>query len=168
MIKVIHHILIYASVLSGLLLNEVQAQKTIYEGTVVRVRLNETLDSRTAEMGELVSLEVVDPIMVDGITVIEAGAKVTGKVIESVKNKNLGRKGKLDFTIDFAKAIDGQNVPLSSNIKQGGKDAVVGVVAAAAIINPLALLIKGKAAIIDKGTEFNCYVSRSIDIKLKK
>lgn len=147
---------------------EVQGQKTIYEGTVVRVRLNETLDSRTAAMGELVSLEVVDPIQVDGTTLIEAGAKVTGKITESVKNKNLGRKGKLDFTIDFAKAIDGQNVPLSSNIKQGGKDAVVGVVAAAAIVNPLALFIKGKAAVINKGAEFNCYVSRSIDIKLKK
>lgn len=150
------------------LMSELQAQKTIYEGTVVRVRLNETLDSRTAGMGELVTLEVVDPIAVDGTTVIEAGAKVTGKITESVKNKNLGRKGKLDFTIDFAKAIDGQNVPLSSSIKQGGKDAVVGVVAAAAIINPLALFIKGKAAIINKGTEFNCYVARSVDIKIKK
>jgi hypothetical protein len=154
--------------LTGFSFNEIKAQKTIYEGTVVRVRLNETLDSRTAEMGELLSLEVVDPISVDGITLIEAGAKVTGKVTESVKNKNLGRKGKLDFTIDFAKAVDGQNVPLSSNVKQGGKDAVVGVVAAAAIVNPLALLIKGKAAIINKGAEFNCYVSRSIDIKVKK
>lgn len=165
--KNIHQISFFLLLLFAFL-SEVQGQKTIYEGTVIRVRLNETLDSRTADMGELVTLEVVDPIAIDGITVIEAGAKVTGKITESVKNKNLGRKGKLDFTIDFAKAVDGQNVPLTSSIKQGGKDAVVGVVAAAAIINPLALLIKGKAAIINKGTEFNCYVARSVDIKPKK
>ena len=143
------------------------AQKTLYEGTVVRVRLVETLDSRTASVGDIVTLEVADPVSVDGTVVVELGAKVTGKVLVSEKNKNLGRKGKLDFSIDFAKARDGQNVPLSSNVKQGGKDATVGVVAAAAIINPLALFIKGKAAVINKGTEFNCYVERNITINVK-
>jgi hypothetical protein len=143
------------------------AQKTIQEGTVIRVRLLETLDSRTANTGEMVALEVADPLMIDGVIVIEPGAKVTGKVIESVKNKSLGRKGKLDFSIDFVKAKDGQNIPLSSNIKEGGKDAVVGVVAAAAFINPLALFIKGKAATINKGTEFNCYISRTVKVNVK-
>lgn len=143
------------------------SQKTIQEGTVVRVRLLETLDSRSANNGDMVILEVSDPIMVDGTTLIESGAKVTGKITESVKNKNLGRKGKLDFTIDFVKAVDGQNIPLTSNIKQGGKDGVVGVVAAAALINPLALFIKGKAAVINKGAEYNCYVARSVSINIK-
>jgi hypothetical protein len=146
---------------------QVIAQKTINEGTVVRVRLIETLDSRTANVGDIVNLEVADPIMVDGVIVVETGAKVTGKVIDAVKNKSMGRKGKLDFSIDFARAKDGQNVPLTSNVKQGGKDATVGVVAAAALINPLALFIKGKAAVINKGTEFNCYVARNIEIKSK-
>lgn len=145
----------------------VSAQKTIQEGTVIRVRLIETLDSRTANTGDMVTLEVADPLMVDGVMVIEPGAKVTGKVLESVKNKSLGRKGKLDFTIDFVKAKDGQNIPLTSNVKQGGNDAVVGVVAAAAFINPLALFIKGKAATINKGTEFNCYISRTVQVKVK-
>jgi len=142
-------------------------QKTINEGTVVRVRLMETLDSRTANVGDIVNLEVADPIMVDGVIVVETGAKVTGKIIDAVKNKSMGRKGKLDFSIDFARAKDGQNVPLTSNVKQGGKDATVGVIAAAALINPLALFIKGKAAIINKGTEFNCYVSRNFDVKVR-
>lgn len=147
--------------------NTVYCQKTIQEGTVVRVRLLETLDSRTANNGDLVYLEVSDPIIVEGTIIIESGAKVTGKIIESVRNKNLGRKGKLDFTIDFVKSVDGQNIPLTSNVKQGGKDGVVGVVAAAALINPLALFIKGKAAIINKGSEYNCYVARSIQVKVK-
>lgn len=149
------------------LVNITYGQKTIQEGTVVRVRLLETLDSRTANNGDLVILEVSDPIMVDGTTIIESGAKVTGKITESVRNKNLGRKGKLDFTIDFVKAVDGQNIPLTSNIKQGGKDGVVGVVAAAALINPLAIFVKGKAAIINKGSEYNCYVARSIPVNVK-
>lgn len=164
--KSIHILLLSMLMLCGMQ-STLRAQKTLYEGTVVRVRLVETLDSRTASVGDMVTLEVADPVAVDGVVVIELGAKVTGKVLISEKNKNLGRKGKLDFSIDFAKARDGQNVPLSSNVKQGGKDATVGVVAAAALINPLALFIKGKAAVINKGTEFNCYVERTMEIKAK-
>ena len=123
-------VLFFIVLIAGLFVSQtLTAQKTINEGTVIRVRLNETLDSRTANAGDIVNLEVADAVMVDGVIVVENGAKVTGKIIDAVKNKSMGRKGKLDFTIDFARAKDGQNVPLTSNVKQGGKDAVVGVVA---------------------------------------
>ena len=157
-------------ILSNLLISSnllAQTQKTISEGTVIRVRLLETLDSRQAKMGDIVNLEATEPIMVDGVTLIEPGAKVVGKVIDATKNKSMGRKGKLDFSIDYVRAKDGQNVALSSNIKQGGNDAVVGVVAAAVIVSPLALFIKGKAAVVEKGTEFSVYVSKSANITIK-
>ena len=118
-------------------------------------------------MGDIVNLEATEPVMVDGVMLVEPGAKVVGKVLDAVKNKSMGRKGKLDFSIDFVRAKDGQNIPLSSNIKQGGKDEVVGVVAAAVIVSPLALFIKGKAAVIEKGTEFSVYVSKSVSITAK-
>ena len=144
-----------------------RSQKTVSEGTVIRVRLLESLDSRQAKMGDIVNLEATEPVMVDGVMLVEPGAKVVGKVVDAVKNKSMGRKGKLDFSIDFVRAKDGQNIPLSSNIKQGGKDEVVGVVAAAVIVSPLALFIKGKAAVIEKGTEFSVYVSKSVSITVK-
>ena len=43
----------------------------------------------------------------------------------------------------------------------------MGVVAAAVIVSPLALFIKGKAAVIEKGTEFSVYVSKSVSITAK-
>ena len=81
-----------------------QTQKTVSEGTVIRVRLLETLDSRQAKMGDIVNLEATEPVMVDGVMLVEPGAKVVGKVLDAVKNKSMGRKGKLDFSIDFVKS----------------------------------------------------------------
>lgn len=92
--KSIQFLLLTLVMLSGIQ-TSMLAQKTLYEGTVVRVRLIETLDSRTASVGDMVTLEVADPVAVDGVVVIELGAKVTGKVLISEKNKNLPEKESL-------------------------------------------------------------------------
>lgn len=149
------------------IIQHVFAQKTILEGTVIRVRLTETLNSRTCIKGDKVNLEVAAPSMVDGVTVVETGAKVIGKITESVKNKNLGRKGKLNFSIDSVNAKDGQYISLISEAEKERPNKLVRFVATAALINPLALFIKGKAAIIYKGAQFNCRVSRSTVINLE-
>lgn len=140
----------------------------IQEGTVVRVRLLETLDSKTAKNGDIVTLETLEKIEIGNKKVIDSNARVTGRVINSVSNKSMGRKGKLDISIDYVQAMDGTNVPLSYTMNQSGKDATVGVIAGAVLLSPLALVVKGKSAVILKGAEFNTYVARSTRIKLPK
>lgn len=140
----------------------------IQEGTVVRVRLLETLDSKTAKNGDIVTLETLEKIEIGNKKVIDSNARVTGRVINSVSNKSMGRKGKLDISIDYVQAMDGTNVPLSYTMNQSGKDATVGVIAGAVLLSPLALVVKGKSAVILKGAEFNTYVARSTSIKLPK
>lgn len=143
-----------------------QENLEIQEGTVVRVRLLETLDSKTAKNGDIVTLETLDKIEIGNKKVIDFNARVTGRVINSVSNKSMGRKGKLDISIDYVKAVDGTNVPLSYTMNQSGKDATVGVIAGAVLLSPLALVVKGKSAVILKGAEFNTYVERSTRINL--
>lgn len=146
------------------------AQETleIQEGTVVRVRLLETLDSKTAKNGDIVTFETLDKIEIGNQKIIDINARVTGRVINSVSNKSMGRKGKLDISIDYVQAVDGTNVPLSYTMNQSGKDATVGVIAGAVLLSPLALVVKGKSAVILKGAEFNTYVSRSTRLSLPK
>lgn len=147
---------------------DVRAQQTIeiQEGTVIKVRLLETLDSKTAKNGDIVTLETLDKIEIGGKKVIDFNARATGRVINSVSNKSMGRKGKLEISIDYVKAVDGTNVPLSYTMNQSGKDATVGVIAGAVLLSPLALVVKGKSAVILKGAEFNTYVARSTKIDL--
>jgi hypothetical protein len=139
------------------------------EGNVIRLRLLEDLSSKTAEVGDMVTLEVSEPVMCKGKVVIESGARATGVVVESSSAKMAGKKGKLNFTIDYAKAVDGTNVRLRS-VSGGsgeGKSRTGGLIAAAYFISPAALLFKGKEAQIEKGQSFTCYIDEDVEIEVR-
>lgn len=140
---------------------------TLQEGTVVRVELLETLDSRLAKVGDLVNLRVDEDVEVDGTVIIKRGAEATGRVTISQASKMAGKKGMLDFTIDYTKTITGKNIRLNTTTNGGnGKSYTAGVIAAAAIINPLALLVKGKNVTVEKGRVFSAYVGQDYELIL--
>lgn len=136
------------------------------EGTVLRVRLMETLDSRTADEGDLINFEIADDVSVNGVVVVKSGAKVTGSVMDAQKSGML-KKARLSFTMDYAQAVDGQNIPLTSpGINRGGKTVGTGGLVAAAAISPMLIVIPGKNVIVKKGQEYNVYVGRTMNINV--
>lgn len=147
----------------------VQAQQVIklYEGTVVRIRLNESLDSRISKIGDMVNLESADEVTVDGIVVIKKGAPAKG-VISVVSPAGLmGKKGQLDFTIDYVTAVNGENVRLRFLSSSAGKSRIGGAVAGALVLSPLFLLVKGKNITVEKDKEFTVYVDKDYEFTSK-
>jgi len=141
------------------------AQIMLPEGTKVRVRLEQTITSATAEEGQVVELSVADAVKVGDTLIFPEGARVTGTITDAHEKRRMGRAGKLDFSIDRAKAIDNQWVPLryTVNKKSGESHAVsTGVLTAGAAIvfwpaAPVLLLRKGKDITINKGVAFDVY-----------
>jgi len=120
-----------------------QAQIVIPEGTKIRVRLENTISSATAEEGQIVELSVSEPVKLGDLTVIAEGARVTGTVTEAHEKRRMGRAGKLDFSIDRVKAADNQWVNLRYTVtkKSGESHAVrTGIITAgvAAVFWPAA------------------------------
>jgi hypothetical protein len=71
--------------------------KIVPAGTVIRVRLNDAIGSKTAQAGQTFTGSVMDPIVVDGRTLIPAGASVAGEVTDA---KSAGRfKGAAELAI---------------------------------------------------------------------
>jgi hypothetical protein len=140
----------------------------VTEGTVVRVRLLEKLDTGSnLEVGSQINFEVADPVLVDDEVVIKPGARATGTITEAVKAKWGGRKGKLDFTIDYVEAVDGQNIRVRSTAQGVKGKGNVGLMAAGAIlVTPLAIALRGKNAVVDKGTEFSIYTDQDREIEV--
>ena len=144
------------------------AQVTVPDGTKIRVRLDQTLSSGTADQGQVVELSVTEPIKVDGQVVIPEGSRVTGTVTEAQEKRHMGRAGKLDFSIDRVRAADGEWIPLrySINKKSGGSHAVsTGVLTAGAAVlfwpaAPAFLLIKGKDVTLNKGMVFDTFTDQ--------
>ena len=142
------------------------SEVVLQEGTVVQVVTTEAISSKTAEVGTTIFLEVAEDVEVNGKIVIAAGSVVKGEITEAGKAKMMGKGGKIDFTIDYAKAVNGTNVRLRSANSFQGKNRQGGVIAAAVLVSPVALLFKGKDVTVEKGRKFRVYVDRDYRMTL--
>lgn len=149
--------------------NQAFAQITIPDGTKLRIRLDQAISSATADEGQTVELSVTEPVKIGDTTVITEGARVTGTVTEAQEKRRMGRAGKLDFSIDRVRAVDGEWIPLrySLNKKSGESHAVrTGVITAGVAVvfwpaAPVFLLMKGKDTTINKGVIFDAFTDQN-------
>ena len=152
---------------SGICLSAaLMAQAVVPDGTKVRVRLDQSLSSATADEGQTVELSVTDAIHVDGKLVVAEGARATGTVVIAQEKRRMGRAGKLDFSVDRIRAVNGEWLPVRYTLtkKAGDSKAVsTGVITAGVAVvfwpaAPFVLLRKGKDIDINKGVTFDVFV----------
>jgi len=82
-----------AAILAALCTTVCAAQVVVQDGTKVRIRLDQTITSATAEVGQSVELSVAEAIKIDDVVVIAEGARVTGTITEAVEKRRMGRAG---------------------------------------------------------------------------
>ena len=98
--------------IASLLAESGWGQIQIPEGTKVRVRLEQSLSSATAEENQPVQLSVVEAIKINDQVAIAERATVVGTVVLARPKRRMGRTGKLDFSIDRVTAVDGKSIPI--------------------------------------------------------
>ncbi len=96
--------------------------------TQVAVELLDAVSSETSVAGDPVEARVAESVMRNGLVVIPAGARVSGTVFETVKQKKIGGQARLVVLFDRLTLPSGENVPLEASIvaegeKQTKKDA---------------------------------------------
>ncbi len=137
----------------------------IKDGTRVELELAYTVSSADLHEGDAVSFLVVQPVQVDGVTVIDRGAPATARVTKAEGGKSWGRGGQLTWSIQHVTAIDGQKIPLHFTAGTKGNGApgtmTTGLVLTGLVFWPAAPLWgfkKGKPAIIPAGKRFEVFV----------
>lgn len=144
-----------------------QQTLTLFEGTVVRIRLMETLDSRISKEGDMINFEASEDVAVDGVVVIKKGAVAKGMVL-SIKSSGIGgKKGELNISIDYVTAVNGKNIRLKYSATSSGQSRSGGAIAGALLINPLLILVKGKNITLEKDKEFSVYVDKDYEFNVK-
>jgi hypothetical protein len=88
-----------------------RVQVRIPGGTPVHVVLNSPISSETSKKDELLEFVVAEPVIVDGATVIAAGAVGHGKVVEAKKSAE-GKDGVLAWAPTEVSTEGGTPVPL--------------------------------------------------------
>jgi hypothetical protein len=103
---------------------------TIPSGTLLKVRMIDSVDSETSQLGQTFQASLDEPIMINGETVVPRGADVVAKLVEDKQSGKIS--GRTDLTLDLASIrVNGRMVDIttgevtSSSGSRGAKSAKV-------------------------------------------
>jgi len=146
---------------------------TLLDGTPVKLRLSQTISSADTKVGQEVPFEVVEDVSVDNIAVLPKGSVAIATVTETEHKKSMGRAGKLNISISYARLKDQEKIALraTKETKGGGHvGAMTGAIVATSIIffpaAPLFLFIHGKDITIPQGTEITAFVEGDMHLNM--
>jgi PEGA domain-containing protein len=146
---------------------------TLLDGTPVKLRLSQTISSADAKVGQEIPFEVVEEVKVDDVVVLPKGATAIGTVTDCNAKKSMGRAGKLNMSISYARLADQEKVALraTQDNKGGGHvGAMTGAMVATSIVffpaAPLFLFIHGKDITIPQGTEITSFVEGDMHLNM--
>jgi len=146
---------------------------TLLDGTPIRLRLAQTMSSANAKVGQEVPFEVVEEVKVDDVVVLPKGATAIGTVTDCNARRSMGRAGKLDMSISYARLADQEKVALraTQENKGGGHvGAMTGAIVATSIVffpaAPLFLFMHGKDITIPQGTEITAFVEGDMHLNM--
>ena len=146
---------------------------TLLDGTPVKLRLSQSISSADAKVGQEVPFEVIEDVKVDDAIVLPKGATAIANVTEAEHKKSMGRAGKLNVAISYARLSDNEKVALRAvkEAKGGGHvGAMTGAIVATSIVffpaAPLFLFIHGKDITIPQGTEITAFVDGDMHLDM--
>jgi len=89
---------------------------TMKPGTILTVRINEPLSSDNSHVGDVFAATLTQPAVVLGIVVARYGQSVAGQVVEARKAGRVSGVSRLGITVTSLTLVDGQTVPIQSQL----------------------------------------------------
>jgi hypothetical protein len=92
---------------------------TVNKEEVVRVRMNTTISSKTAKVGDVFNTTVTEPVYSNtGVIVIPTGSIIVGKVTAVTPAKKGGKPGTLDVAFTDVKIPNGSKYAISGDLTE--------------------------------------------------
>jgi hypothetical protein len=139
----------------------------IPNGVSVEIEAPFAVSSQDVRAGDEISFRVVNPVKVDGVTIIAVGATATARVVKAERGGHFGRAGRLAWAMRDVTAIDGTRIPLQATGRIVGDSHAAKVAtqmvlmgAALWIIAPVALLHgfkRGENAVLPAGKRLEVF-----------
>jgi len=86
-------------------------------GTVMRVRMNQTITSKTAQVGNTFMATVTEPVYsTNGVVVIPVGSTVTGRVNTVTRAANQGKPGGIDASFISVRLPNGRTRAINGSL----------------------------------------------------
>ena len=126
--------------------------------TAVHMKLNKSISSLNAHVGDAVEFDVLEDEVVEGVPVITKGTKASDVIAEAEPKKRFGHSGKIAFNITTVRMANGEQAPLRGYQQATGASPT----SAAEAVVPLS---SGKDATIPQDTEFTATIVGNVQLK---
>lgn len=143
-------------------------------GTPVKLQLAQTISSGRAYKSERLEFVVHKDVVIDGFTVISAGAKAEGSVVSVKRKRPLGIGGDLTIKLDSVELATDEEAPLTARKEFKGRSRTLrmalGIAITAPIYLPAApafLLTPGRESTVLKGSEVTAYTKSDLSVDTK-
>jgi hypothetical protein len=153
----------------------IDPNKTLEDGTPVKLRISQTVSSADAHVNDRVEFEVLEDIRIADALIIPKGGIAWGTVTEAQPKRRMARGGKLEIVMDSVRLVDGEKAALraTKEVQGGGHTGAMtaGIVGAALIFWPAApffLFMHGKDISIPKGTEVPTFINGNFALDMAK
>ncbi|MCX6608727.1 MAG: hypothetical protein NTV52_34750 [Acidobacteria bacterium] len=169
---------------------------TIKEGSVIAVRLGETLNSEKNHIGDAFTGSLAEAVVVDGMVIAERGARVSGKIVDAERAGRVKGVAVLQLALTEINTADNQRVAVLTDafltkgpdttksdvakvgiaagigaaigaIVGGGKGAAIGAGAGGAAGTGGVLATRGKPAILATETLIRFKLTQAVTITEK-
>jgi hypothetical protein len=91
-------------------------QLTLKPGTFVTVRVDQPLSSDHNQPGDAFAATLVKPLIVDGVVVAQSGQTIAGRVAEAKKAGRVSGTSRLGVQLTELTLVDGQQLPIQSQL----------------------------------------------------
>lgn len=143
------------------------------EGTVVRLKLTDTISSEDSIEGQRVNFEVVEDVL-DArrqTVLIQAGSQAYGSISHVEERGGVGKAGELGLILERVVAVDGSKIPIRASLTDKGESKRGSAIAMGAVFGfiflpgALFLLKRGKNAKIPAGSQLDAYINATVSIE---
>lgn len=170
---------------------------TIASGSLVTVRLGETVSTERSKPGDTFTATLDQPLVVDGLVIAEKGSRATGRVVDALEARRV--KGLAHLSLELtslttsdnqkvelrtarfekegpaSKVEDGQKVGIGAAIGAaigaiagGGKGAAIGAATGGAAGGGVVAATRGKPAVLPAETKISFRVERPVTLTEKR
>lgn len=140
--------------------------------TLVMIRLEGEVNSRTNRVGQLIPYKVARDVTIDDRLVIPRGTRGEAKVTNVQSAGGLGKSGRVELDFGTITALDGTKVRLQvaeKAAKENTEMAAAASIGGLVLLGPIGLVgglfVRGDHHVIPAGTEFYVEVDRPVTVQ---
>lgn len=142
---------------------------TIPAGTWIYGEIDQSVTSgKKTATGAIVRAHAWRNVVVEGQIVVKAGAPMIVRVSKVKRAKIAGRKGVLELEAVSVRAADGSEVLLDGGYDKSGRGRQVLSISLFALVAWPLIFLKGKQAVLETGTVFDCAVQADTTLDLER